>query len=76
MTSTPRQKRGAAAGSLAAQQEARDAEMAALNDRIRALEASNSALGKAIGRLQALNEEEPGGEQPAEGSRLSFPDPG
>lgn len=65
MTSTPRQKREAVARSLAAQQEAHEAEVAALNDRIRSLEASNSALGKAIGLLHVLNVEEPG-ENPTE----------
>lgn len=65
MTSTPRQKREAVARSLAAQQEAHDAEVSALNDRIRSLEASNSALGKAIGLLHVLNVEEPG-ETPTE----------
>ncbi|HAG58036.1 MAG TPA: hypothetical protein DCR15_04405 [Arthrobacter bacterium] len=65
MTSTPRQKREAVARSLTAQQEAHDAEVAALNDRIRSLEASNSALGKAIGLLHVLNVEEPG-ETPTE----------
>jgi hypothetical protein len=65
MTSTSKQKREALARSLAAQQEAHDADVAALNDRIRSLEASNSALGKAIGLLHALNVEEPG-ETPTE----------
>lgn len=59
MTSTPRQRREAIERSLTAQQDAHDAEVEALNERIRSLEASNSALGKAIGLLHAISEEEP-----------------
>ncbi|WP_232531988.1 hypothetical protein [Microbacterium halophytorum] len=36
-----------------------DAEVAALNERIRQLEGTNDALGKAIGLLHVLREEEP-----------------
>jgi hypothetical protein len=46
--------------SLSAQQKAHDAERDELNERIRSLEASNTALGKAIGLLHAMSEEEPG----------------
>jgi hypothetical protein len=58
MTSTPRQKREAIERSVIAQQKAHDAEVQKLNDRIQSLEASNSALGKAIGLLHAISEEE------------------
>lgn len=59
MTSTPRQKRATIERSLAAQQEAHDAEIAAMEERIQSLEESNRALGKAIGLLHAMNVEEP-----------------
>lgn len=36
-----------------------EAELAALRERVRQLEGTNEALGKAIGFLHALNEQEP-----------------
>ena len=60
MASIPRQRRELVERSLSAQQKAHDAERDELNERIRSLEASNTALGKAIGLLHAMSEEEPG----------------
>lgn len=44
----------------AKQSAARDAELRRLRDRVAELEATNDALGKAIGLLHAMNEQEPG----------------
>lgn len=55
---TPRRKREIAEHSL---HDSHDAEIAALHDRIRMLEGANDALGKAIGLLHAMREEEPDG---------------
>ncbi|MHB1173156.1 MAG: hypothetical protein ACYCZY_11835, partial [Lacisediminihabitans sp.] len=43
----------------AAEQAAHISEVAKLNARVRELEDTNSALGKAIGLLHAMSEEEP-----------------
>ncbi|WP_219905713.1 hypothetical protein [Glaciihabitans tibetensis] len=43
----------------AADHAAHDAEIAKLNSRVRELEETNTALGKAIGLLHSMNEEEP-----------------
>lgn len=59
MKSTPRKKRAVIAMSQAELQAAHDAELAAMTERIQSLEASNLALGKAIGLLHSLNVEEP-----------------
>ena len=64
MPSNPRQRREIVERSLSAQQKAHDAERHELNERIRSLEASNTALGKAIGLLHAMSEEEPGANRP------------
>lgn len=52
----------------AAEQAAHEAEVAALTARIRELEGTTDALGKAIGLLHAMNEQEP-----AESPRTSDP---
>ncbi len=58
---TPKRKREIVEQSVQALQDSHDAEVTALNDRIRMLEGTNDALGKAIGLLHAMREEEPNG---------------
>ena len=55
----PPDKRTALAKLRAAEREAHAAEVAKLSGRVRELEATNTALGKAIGLLHAMSEEEP-----------------
>ena len=55
----PPMKRTAIARVRAAERAAHEAEIAKLNARIRELEETSSALGKAIGLLHAMNEQEP-----------------
>lgn len=55
----PSPKRTALEKARAAERAAHEAEVAALSKRIRELEGTNDALGKAIGLLHALNEHEP-----------------
>jgi transposase-like protein len=56
----PSPKRTALEKARAAERAAHAAEVAALSKRIRELEGTNDALGKAIGLLHAMNEQEPG----------------
>lgn len=56
---TPPDKRTALEKMRAAEREAHAAEVAKLNARVRELEDTNTALGKAIGLLHAMSEEEP-----------------
>jgi hypothetical protein len=56
----PPAKRRALAKADAAKQDRDEAELARLQARVRELEATNEALGKAIGLLHAMNVEEPG----------------
>ena len=58
MTVPPR-KRTALEKSRAAERAAHAAEVANLSARVRELEDTNNALGKAIGLLHAMSEEEP-----------------
>jgi hypothetical protein len=55
----PPAKRTALAKADAAKQERDEAELAWLRARVHELEATNEALGKAIGLLHAMNAEEP-----------------
>jgi len=55
----PPAKRKALAKADAVKQDRDEAELARLQARVRELEATNSALGKAIGLLHAMNAEEP-----------------
>ncbi|GEP26513.1 hypothetical protein E3O11_13150 [Cryobacterium levicorallinum] len=55
----PSEKRTALAKLRAAEREAQAAEVARLSGRVRELEEANTALGKAIGLLHAMSEEEP-----------------
>jgi len=55
----PPGKRSALEKARAAEQARHAAEVAELTARVRELEGSNNALGKAIGLLHSLNEEEP-----------------
>jgi hypothetical protein len=55
----PPGKRSALEKARAAEQARHEAEVAELIARVRALEGSNDALGKAIGLLHSLSEEEP-----------------
>jgi hypothetical protein len=56
----PPAKRTAVAMAAAAKQDREDDELARLRARVGELEATNEALGKAIGLLHAMNAEEPG----------------
>lgn len=56
---TPPSKRAALARARAAERDAQAAEITRLNARVHELEESNDALGKAIGLLHAMREEEP-----------------
>jgi hypothetical protein len=58
--SVPSGKRTALEKARAAERAAHAAEVARLSERIRELEGTNDALGKAIGLLHAMNEQEPG----------------
>ncbi|MFZ0835727.1 MAG: hypothetical protein WAM92_22185 [Mycobacterium sp.] len=58
MTVPPAQRR-ALAKADAAKQDRDKAELAQLRERVRELEATNEALGKAIGLLHAMNVQEP-----------------
>ena len=58
MTTTPNQ-RLAFETARAKEKAEHEAELAALRERVRQLEGTNEALGKAIGLLHALNEQEP-----------------
>jgi len=53
-------KRTALEKARAAERAAHEVEVAKLSERIRVLEGTNDALGKAIGLLHAMNEQEPG----------------
>jgi len=55
----PPDKRTALAKMRASEREAHAAEVAKLSGRVRELEETNTALGKAIGLLHAMSEEEP-----------------
>ena len=55
----PSDKRSAIAKLRAAEREDQAAEVARLSGRVRELEETNTALGKAIGLLHAMSEEEP-----------------
>lgn len=55
----PPSKRTASERARAAEREAQDAERARLQARVHELERTNDALGKAIGLLHAMSEEEP-----------------
>ena len=57
----PPAKRTALEKARAAERAAHAAEVAALSERIRQLEGTNDVLGKAIGLLHAMNEQEPDG---------------
>lgn len=57
----PPAKRTAVERARAAEREAHDAERARLQARVHELERTNDALGKAIGLLHAMSEEEPAG---------------
>lgn len=57
--STPPGKRTAIGRQRAAERAAHEAEVARLTARVRELEETNDALGKAIGLLHAMNEHEP-----------------
>lgn len=67
MTVSPA-KRTAAAMAAAAKQDREDDELARLRARVGELEATNEALGKAIGLLHALNAHEP------DAAQTSFPE--
>lgn len=56
----PASDRSQIAEALAAERVTHDAETARVQQRIRELEQSNEALGKAVGLLHAMNEHEPG----------------
>ena len=56
----PPNKRTAFERARAAERDAHDAEIARLNARVRELEQTNESLGKAIGLLHAMSEDEPG----------------
>jgi len=58
MNTTPSQ-RSALETARAREKAEHEAELAALRERVRQLEGTNEALGKAIGLLHALNEQEP-----------------
>jgi hypothetical protein len=55
----PPQKRTALERQRASERAAHEAEVARLSDRVRELEETNAALGKAIGLLHSMNEQEP-----------------
>jgi hypothetical protein len=55
----PPARRTALSKARAAQQDRDDGELARLRARVGELEATNEALGKAIGLLHAMNEQEP-----------------
>lgn len=55
----PAAKRNALERARAAERVAHEAEIAKLSERIRELEGTNSALGKAIGLLHSMSEQEP-----------------
>lgn len=61
---TPRRKREVVERSIEALHDAHEVEIETLNSRIRMLEGTNDALGKAIGLLHAMREEEPEGPAP------------
>lgn len=56
---TPPEKRTALERQRAAERAAHEVELARLSDRVRELEETNAALGKAIGLLHSMNEQEP-----------------
>jgi|SRR5664279_2561269 len=55
----PPAKRTALERTRAAEREAHEAQIAKLSERVRELEGTNDALGKAIGLLHAMSEQEP-----------------
>jgi hypothetical protein len=57
--SVPPSNRTSIARARAAERAAHDAEVAKLNARVRELEQTNEALGKAIGLLHQMSEQEP-----------------
>jgi hypothetical protein len=61
----PSPKRTALEKARAAERAAHAAEVAKLNERIRQLEGTNDVLGKAIGLLHGMNEQEPGDAPPS-----------
>lgn len=56
---TPPGKRNALERQRATERAAHEVEVARLSDRVRELEETNAALGKAIGLLHSMNEQEP-----------------
>ena len=60
----PPSNRTSIARARAAERAAHDAEVAKLNARVRELEQTNEALGKAIGLLHQMSEQEPAANQP------------
>lgn len=56
---TPPEKRNALERQRATERAAHEVEVARLSDRVRELEETNAALGKAIGLLHSMNEQEP-----------------
>ena len=61
LVTVPPGKRAAIVRQRAAEQAAHEAEIARLSARVRELEATNDALGKAIGLLHERNDQEPDG---------------
>ncbi len=59
LMTVPAPQRRALAKADAAKQDRDEAELAHLRERVRELEATNEALGKAIGLLHAMNAQEP-----------------
>jgi hypothetical protein len=62
--SVPPRKRTALEKARARERAAQEAEVARLTARVRELEDTNEALGKAIGLLHAMNEQEPAAPRP------------
>ena len=63
----PQSNRTSIARARAAERAAHDAEVAKLNARVRELEQTNEALGKAIGLLHQMSEQEPDATPPTTG---------
>ena len=72
----PPSNRTSIARARAAERAAHEVEVAKLNERVRELEQTNEALGKAIGLLHQLSEQEPAAAQaPTDPSSSSPPTP-
>jgi hypothetical protein len=69
--SLPPSNRTSIARARAAERAAHDAEVAKLNARVRELEQTNEALGKAIGLLHQMSEQEPDATPPTTGPSSS-----